>query len=217
MKYLSIGGSKSGKKKKPKGKPKGKSTGKPKGKSTGKPKGKSTGKPKGKSKNKHGKVATKKHKPKKGTSNQSMFIIQQPRMNQYTMHKPMSRSRCSKKQCVMPNPMLQSMPNPMVRSMHNPMLRSMPNPPMLRSMHNPMLRSMPNPPMLRSMSNPMVRSMSNPMIRSMSLSDSSRYSNVMGEEDFKRRASSHKNIDGLEEGFVLDQDNDLINIRHYPN
>ena len=167
MKYLSIGGSKSGKKKKPKGKPK----------------GKSTGKPKGKSKNKHGKVATKKHKPKKGTSNQSMFIIQQPRMNQYTMHKPMSRSRCSKKQCAMPNPMLQSMPNPM----------------------------------LRSMSNPMLQSMSNPMVRSMSLSDSSRYSNVMGEEDFKRRASSHKNIDGLEEGFVLDQDNDLINIRHYPN
>ena len=161
MKYLSIGGSKSGKKKKPKGKPK----------------GKSTGKPKGKSKNKHGKVATKKHKPKKGTSNQSMFIIQQPRMNQYTMHKPMSRSRCSKKQCAMPNPMVRSMPNPMVRSMSNPMSS----------------------------------------FKSMSLSDSSRYSNVMGEEDFKRRASSHKNNDGLEEGFVLDQDNDLINIRHYPN
>ena len=53
--------------------------------------------------------------------------------------------------------------------------------------------------------------------KSMSFMDSSSYSNVMGKEDFKRKMRGHKNIEGQESGIEVDQDNNLIRIKRYPN
>ena len=53
--------------------------------------------------------------------------------------------------------------------------------------------------------------------KSMSFMDSSSYSNVMGNEDFKRQVKEHKNIEGRESGFNIDQDNNMIRIHQYPS
>ena len=53
--------------------------------------------------------------------------------------------------------------------------------------------------------------------KSISFMDSSSYSNVMGKEDFKRKMRGHKNIEGQESGIEVDQDNNLIRIKRYPN
>lgn len=53
--------------------------------------------------------------------------------------------------------------------------------------------------------------------KSMSFMDSSSYSNVMGKEDFKRKVRGHKNIEGRESGIEVEQDNNLIRIKRYPN
>jgi hypothetical protein len=50
----------------------------------------------------------------------------------------------------------------------------------------------------------------------MSYTDKESYSNIMGEEDLKRKIIAHKNIDGQESGIELDQDNELIRVNRYP-
>ena len=61
------------------------------------------------------------------------------------------------------------------------------------------------------------RNMPTQSFKSMSFMDSSSYSNVMGKEDFKRKMRGHKNIEGQESGIEVDQDNNLIRIKRYPN
>ena len=61
------------------------------------------------------------------------------------------------------------------------------------------------------------RNMPKESFKSMSFMDSSSYSNVMGKEDFKRKMRGHKNIEGQESGIEVDQDNNLIRIKRYPN
>ena len=61
------------------------------------------------------------------------------------------------------------------------------------------------------------RNMPSQSFKSMSFMDSSSYSNVMGKEDFKRKMRGHKNIEGQESGIEIDQDNNLIRIKRYPN
>jgi hypothetical protein len=53
--------------------------------------------------------------------------------------------------------------------------------------------------------------------QSMSYSDSSSYSNIMGKKDFKRRANINQNRDGRKRGARLYQDNDKTFIEKYPN
>jgi len=53
-------------------------------------------------------------------------------------------------------------------------------------------------------------------IQSFSMIDSSTYSNVMGEEDYKRKMRQHRYDDGRESGIIYDQDNDQIIIERYP-
>tara|TARA_Y100000768_G_scaffold387262_1_gene378002 strand:- start:1873 stop:2280 length:408 start_codon:yes stop_codon:yes gene_type:complete len=61
------------------------------------------------------------------------------------------------------------------------------------------------------------RNMPTQSFKSMSFMDSSSYSNIMGKEDFKRKMRGHKNIEGQESGIEIDQDNNLIRIKRYPN
>ena len=61
------------------------------------------------------------------------------------------------------------------------------------------------------------RNMPTQSFKSMSFMNSSSYSNVMGKEDFKRKMRGHKNIEGQESGIEVDQDNNLIRIKRYPN
>jgi len=61
------------------------------------------------------------------------------------------------------------------------------------------------------------RNMPTQSFKSMSFMDSSSYSNIMGKEDFKRKVRGHKNIEGQESGIEVDQDNNLIRIKRYPN
>jgi len=61
------------------------------------------------------------------------------------------------------------------------------------------------------------RNMPTQSFKSMSFMDSSSYSNIMGKEDFKRKVKGHKNIEGQESGIEVDQDNNLIRIKRYPN
>jgi hypothetical protein len=49
--------------------------------------------------------------------------------------------------------------------------------------------------------------------RSMSFSDESSYSNVRGKQDFKRRSTGKRNINGKRSGLELEQDNDRIRIQ----
>ena len=53
--------------------------------------------------------------------------------------------------------------------------------------------------------------------RSMSYSDSSSYSNIMGKENFKRSAQVDENRDGRRRGAKLRQNNDMIILEKYPN
>ena len=55
-----------------------------------------------------------------------------------------------------------------------------------------------------------------PSFQSVSYSDASSYSNMMGIEDFKRRAMGRRNMDGILSGVNVDQDNDMIRIQRFP-
>jgi hypothetical protein len=55
-----------------------------------------------------------------------------------------------------------------------------------------------------------------PSFQSVSYSDASSYSNMMGTEDFKRRAMGRRNMDGILSGVNVDQDNDMIRIQRFP-
>jgi len=54
-----------------------------------------------------------------------------------------------------------------------------------------------------------------PSFRQESVSSSSSYSNSMGKEDFKRNVRGYKNMNGIEVGIEVDQDNNLIRVRRY--
>ena len=53
-------------------------------------------------------------------------------------------------------------------------------------------------------------------VQSFSMIDSSSYSNIMGQEDYKRKMGQHRYDDGRESGIIYDQDNDKIIIERYP-
>jgi len=53
--------------------------------------------------------------------------------------------------------------------------------------------------------------------KSMSLVDSSSFSNIMGKKSFKRRSFGHKNMEGKESGIMVDQGNNIIRVQRFPN
>ena len=61
-----------------------------------------------------------------------------------------------------------------------------------------------------------IRRPAKPSFQSVSYSDASSYSNMMGTEDFKRRAMGRRNMDGKLSGVNVDQDNDMIRIQRFP-
>ena len=61
-----------------------------------------------------------------------------------------------------------------------------------------------------------IRRPEKPSFQSVSYSDASSYSNMMGTEDFKRRAMGRRNMDGILSGVNVDQDNDMIRIQRFP-
>ena len=61
-----------------------------------------------------------------------------------------------------------------------------------------------------------IRRPAKPSFQSVSYSDASSYSNMMGTEDFKRRAMGRRNMDGILSGVNVDQDNDMIRIQRFP-
>ena len=61
-----------------------------------------------------------------------------------------------------------------------------------------------------------IRRPAKPSFQSVSYSDASSYSNMMGTEDFKRRAMGRRNMDGKLSGVNVDQDNDMIRIHRFP-
>ena len=58
-----------------------------------------------------------------------------------------------------------------------------------------------------------IRRPAKPSFQSVSYSDASSYSNMMGTEDFKRRAMGRRNMDGILSGVNVDQDNEMIRIQ----
>ncbi len=61
-----------------------------------------------------------------------------------------------------------------------------------------------------------IRRPAKPSFQSVSYSDASSYSNMMGTEDFKRRAMGRRNMDGILSGVNVEQDNDMVRIQRFP-